>query len=378
MIRYSVLLVVWSTLSVVWIGSLLPSIFIIFLGIYLLNVVIATIKVSGAISWLILLLGSGVIIYLNNQIWGLTQIFYLYSGEILLVFLVGKYFGNQIQKAKQILFQNLRSNQELMESVMVYDPETGLMLKQFAEKALIVEVARSHRLNIPLSLMMISIPHEKAFPDGQIYNPQVLFVDLLRGNLRENIDIIFIDGVYGVIMPEMDRKRAQIAAGQLVEDMQNVLGIETVIGIASLTANIAAADALMAAAKSALATAIEIEQPIITHHFLNNVSRKAMNFSDLLEGIQEKALMRYLRNPHLGDHEWIIWLEGVLDKAQFMWVKERVKSNDSVTVLGIWDQFLIVKLAIREPEADEFAEAFSGWQICDVDVEKRFAWVVSE
>jgi hypothetical protein len=226
--------------------------------------------------------------------------------------------------------------------------------------------------------MMISIPHEKAFPDGQIYNPQVLFVDLLRGNLRENIDIIFIDGVYGVIMPEMDRKRAQIAAGQLVEDMQNVLGIETVIGIASLTANIAAADALMAAAKSALATAIEIEQPIITHHFLNNVSRKGMNFSDLLEGIQEKALMRYLRNPHLGDHEWIIWLEGVLDRAQFMWVKERVKSNDSVTVLGIWDQFLIVKLAIREPEADEFAAAFSGWQICDVDVEKRFAWVVSE
>jgi hypothetical protein len=37
-------------------------------------------------------------------------------------------FWQSNPNAKQILFQNLRSNQELMESVMVYDPETGLML----------------------------------------------------------------------------------------------------------------------------------------------------------------------------------------------------------------------------------------------------------
>ncbi len=377
-IRHSTFLVIWSVLSAYLMGIFNAAIHWAVLVIYLIVVIASLTEILPSINGLIPVVGSVLIIIITYFKWGLSQSFYLNSGLAILAIWVARYLSARCIKAFHTLKAALQQNRQMMDQFIVYDPETGLMRQSFAEKALSIAIARSQRLNLPLSLMIIDAPQQKDFPNEEEYSTRRLFADLFPKNLREDLDIPFINGKYGVILPEMDLTLAQITAQEMVEEIAHVLDLDITIGIASMTEERTSAEALISAARSALEIGLEIDQPVVTHRLLTAQPKEERNLTEIINGVGHQERMKYLQNPSLGEDEWVVWLNGIQDISTIHWIKERFQSSPSIHFLTVWDQFVVLKLVIGGSDTALFATAFPDWEIQDVDIEKHFVLLTPE
>jgi len=372
----SAILVTWSVLTVYIMGVYNSQIHWSALGVYLLVVILSLADTLPVIIGGVLAAGSALIVLLNYRQGEFGQNFYLYSGLTLLAIWTARYLSKRCIKAHHGLRSLIQQNRQMLDQFIVYDPETGLMRQAFAEKALSAAIARNQRLKLPLSLMMIDVPKQKEFPNAEKYATHTLFADLFLKNLRSDVDIPFLNNDnFGVILPEMDLKMAQITAQEMAEDIANVLDIGITIGIATMTSKLNSVNALISGAKSALETGLEIGQPIVTHQLLAAHPKEGFKFTEILDGVQDDVLMKVLQNPNIGKGIWIIWLNGIQDISTIKWIKEKFQSSPAIQFLTVWGSFVVVKLISGHRDTHLFAAAFPDWIIQDIDREKRFVLI---
>jgi diguanylate cyclase (GGDEF)-like protein len=164
-----------------------------------------------------------------------------------------------------LALRNIQLREQLRET-SIRDPLTGLLNRRFMEEALVKEVSRALRNEVPLSLVMIDIDHFKPYNDtfGHEGGDFVLreFGQLLRQAVRESdIACRFGGEEFVLILPDASGEAAFRRANEIRERVKKLkllvgtrpLGVITIsAGIAVLPANGDTGARLLSAADAAL------------------------------------------------------------------------------------------------------------------------------
>jgi diguanylate cyclase (GGDEF)-like protein len=164
-----------------------------------------------------------------------------------------------------LALRNIQLREQLRE-MSIRDPLTGLLNRRFMEEALLKEVSRAVRNEVPLSVVMIDIDHFKEYNDtfGHEGGDFVLreFGQLLRQAVRESdIACRFGGEEFVLILPEASGDAAFRRANEIRERVKKLklllgtrpLGVVTIsAGIAVLPANGDTGARLLSAADAAL------------------------------------------------------------------------------------------------------------------------------
>lgn len=380
-LRSSALLAVWSVLSATLNFSFNQTTSLLTMALYALVIVVSLTNLFPLAKSIILLISSGLIVTVNYNLWGLSQAFYFHTGLAVLAFWIAASLCDIIGKQYHALTEKLLQDRQLMDELIVYDPETNLMHWKFVHKSMDAEIARSRRLETPLSLILIGVPQEKEFPNHTIYHPRDMVAELFFSNFRTEVDIPFMGEEFGVILPETDIISAQIIAWQMVEDISNVLDTDITIGVTSLISKGDTTAALIDRAKSALVNGLKMGQSVVTQQEVSKAPpdeavqaiADEVTLQRVCEDFTERDSINLLESPVLGSHEWIIWIGGIQDHSKIEWTKTRFQTSETVQFLMLWEQYMVVNLMIGCEETAEFARAFNSWVVKDIDPERHFA-----
>jgi len=374
---YAGVLAVWNVISAAMILIKFPSYGLITLIFYALIVFISLSNLSSLVSWIFYFGSIATIISINLKLWGMSETFILKSGLVIFVYYIAMVLSRLLQRAYRASQLSLGQITRIIEDNVVYDLESGLMRWKFASQIMDNEIARSRRLGQPLSVILLSVPQQQYFPNKQIYHPQPIVSELLLSNIQNYIDIPFIGGEIGVILPEKDLEAAHEIAWQMVEDISNVLGIDITVGIASVNSADDTQDAIMERAKYALLFGVEIDHAVVTEEHISNqtlVDAKTGQWVDLsLDDVLSRGDEQVLNNLGIGINEWIVWLGGIRETEKIDWTKERFQFSEDVKFLLFQEPYMAVKINTQCEDAAEFAKAFSGWEVKEIDFERRFA-----
>jgi len=374
---YAGMLAAWNVISAAMVLIKYPSYGLITLIFYALTVFISLSSLSSLVSWIVYFGSVAIIISINLNLWGMSETFIFYSGLVISVYYIAMVLSRLLQRAYHASQLSLGQITRIIEDNVVYDLESGLMRWEFASQIMDNEIARSRRLGQPLSVILLSVPQQQYFPNKQIYHPQPIVSELLLSNIQKDIDIPFIGGEIGVILPEKDLAAAHEIAWQMVEDISNVLGIDITVGIASVISADDTQDAIMERAKCALLFGVEIDHAVVTEeHIINQtlVDAKKGQWVDLsLDDVLSRGDEQVLNDLDIGINEWVVWLGGIREAEIIDWTKERFQFSEDVKFLMFQEPYMAVKINTQCVDTAEFADAFSGWEVKEIDFERRFA-----
>jgi diguanylate cyclase (GGDEF)-like protein len=162
--------------------------------------------------------------------------------------------------------RQLENDRQMIEDLRLHDPKTGLVRFQYARQTLKLEVMRSQRYHINLSLVLLDMANRKALEDkyGMIgleeINNQI--AGILLSATRE-VDTCFINGKVGVILPQTNPDGACIVAERVIGSAARRLSIDLYAGIAYFPRDAVSEDDLIRSAESALQVALTSGRSVV-------------------------------------------------------------------------------------------------------------------
>ena len=132
----------------------------------------------------------------------------------------------KLNDALELKIKELEKAQAKMRQLAITDGLTGLYNYRYFRRQLQHEVSRAHRLNMPLSLLIMDIDFFKVYNDrfGHVNGDKILmqFSKLLYNSVRE-IDCLARYGgeEFVLILPSTDKKSAVIVAEKLRTKIEN-------------------------------------------------------------------------------------------------------------------------------------------------------------
>lgn len=372
----------WNVVSAAMILIKFPSSGLVTLIFYAMIVFISLSNLSSLITWIVFFGIVATSITINLNLWGMSEIFILNSGLLISVFFIATVLSRLLQRAYRASQQSLGQYTGLIKDNVVYDLESGLMRWKFASDLMNKEIARSRKSGRPLSVILLDVPDQKSFPNLKIYHPKIMVSELFQKNLEVEIDIPFTDGEFGVILPEKNLEEAEAIAWEIVEDMANILGIDLTVGVASILSEEDTQEAIIERAKSALLLGLEMHHAVVTDaHVMNQslVEANEANLSEVsLSQVANSVKDQDLTSMEIGINEWVLWLGGIKESEKLNWAKERFQFSEDVKFLMYQEPYMAVKINTKCEDAAEFAEAFSGWEVKEIDPDRRFALLCPE
>lgn len=123
--------------------------------------------------------------------------------------------------------KELHAANQLLEEIARQDELTGLYNRRHFNKMLDIEIRRSVREKIPLSLIMCDVDYFKSFNDyyGHVAGDECLreIADVLKQEFRRSADIVarFGGEEFVVILPDVNQEEAFFLAHRLLESVRN-------------------------------------------------------------------------------------------------------------------------------------------------------------
>jgi len=376
------LLVLWSVLSVLTYTFFNQTAWLLSTGFYVLVVIITLSNLNPSISWLTLLFSGGLSIYVNQSLYTSLQDFYLHTGWAVLSFIVARQFARVIYKQYRELSNQLIQDQELISEQVVFDADTGIMRWKFANRRLDQEIARSKRLELPLSLLLMEISQKHELSEDALISLYKSIGELAQKNIQEDIDIPFIEDKMGWILPESNLADAQETALEIVNDIKKVLNINLTIGIANMADHSETREAMIARADQALAYGLENGQSVVTdQQFINethemevseSINMEEFAYQPVNEASNVEADPDQYGNSYFGTNDWLVWIEGFEDDSVVQWMNEKFYDSESVKFLGWQDGQMVAKITLGQDATAEFGKAFPDFAIKAVDPNRHF------
>ncbi len=164
--------------------------------------------------------------------------------------------------------KQLDNSKKLIEELRQFDPVTGIMRYQQAQRLLRTEVVRSQRFEKDLCIFLLQIGNlgeilnERGADAVEALKRQV--VGALVSAVRST-DIPFGGEKYGAILPETNREGVNIVVDRLVKNLMEKVHVPVNIGIAQFPQDGVTDTELINASEGALLVAIKTDKSIV--HF---------------------------------------------------------------------------------------------------------------
>ncbi|OGO23708.1 MAG: hypothetical protein A2Y54_06070 [Chloroflexi bacterium RBG_16_51_16] len=164
--------------------------------------------------------------------------------------------------------KQLDNSKKLIEELRQFDPVTGIMRYQQAQRLLRTEVVRSQRFEKDLCIFLLQIGNlgeilnERGADAVEALKRQV--VGALVSAVRST-DIPFGGEKYGAILPETNRDGVNIVVDRLVKNLMEKVHVPVNIGIAQFPQDGVTDTELINASEGALLVAIKTDKSIV--HF---------------------------------------------------------------------------------------------------------------
>lgn len=263
---YAALLAAWLISGVLLIVWLDPNSFILGLALLFLVCTLALINLSRWLTWLSLAFAVLLSAVVQVTLVGPVPEVALPVATTVVVLIGAAVLAHRLATRMGVLTRQLDNDRQIIEDLRLHDPKTGLVRFQYARQTLKLEVMRSQRYHIDLSLVLLDMANRKTLEEkyGMIGLEEInnQLAGILLSATRE-VDTCFINGKVGVILPQTNPEGAAIVAERVIGSASRRLNIDLYAGVAYFPRDAVSEDDLIRSAESALQVALTSGRPVV-------------------------------------------------------------------------------------------------------------------
>lgn len=179
--------------------------------------------------------------------------------------------------ARQIarLQTQLEHSNSVINDLRIKDPNLGTVRLPYALQTLKTEVLRSQRYQSSLCLLKVKMADEEEIKKDQ---GEAAFLETKRqmsaalGDLIREMDLLFGQENFGVILPETNGEAAMIVSRRIIDNIARKVRVGVHIGLAEFGVDAFSDDELMRAADTAMELAERTDRPVVTFAQVRSVT----------------------------------------------------------------------------------------------------------
>ncbi|MFZ3151473.1 MAG: diguanylate cyclase [Anaerolineaceae bacterium] len=186
-------------------------------------------------SQILTLVGSIVYLVVYYSIYPFTWASISTPLSTTLIFFITEALGSSLLRKMNENYHRLQTNIDLLNNLVQYDSETGLLKPQYLYPKLDDELTRSRRFKHQFSIVMLQVKNgaDAGIKDGKSVEIEQMISKLLVQNSRTRIDTPFLQNHFGVILPETNVEGAIVFANRLLEKSAQVSLHNIQVGIST-------------------------------------------------------------------------------------------------------------------------------------------------
>ena len=376
------ILAIWSLLSAVVLIAVDIQTSLAAIALLIFILMISITRPFPLSSWLSLLVGSVAYAVISYSIYGISQNLIKTVGIVFVFYLVTTLLADLLSRQMDSLQKEIEKSQELVDDLVQYDQSTGIMRWKYAQQKLTAEVVRSVRYKADMSLVLIQLimPDMANISEQELLRLKSQVVEVLLNGIRSDVDIPFIGGKFGLILPETSSEGAQILMGRLADRIFRKVRIEVAAGIASIPDDAVTVAELVNFADTALQFALNTSQTVVPAARLRaNVEEQSAE-----EGADEEQVENVETDPFstpLGKDEWLLeFLDFKTMNALTDLEKKIVSAGDikDFQFISLDDTRLTVKITTSEQSLVKKLEDVPQFSVIGVDADKHIIRLLME
>lgn len=359
----------------------------------LLNIFIIIIALWRPISyavWVSLLLTILIYTSTANYLSGANPQFLLTSAISAAIFLISAILGTIHRKqadtlAKQFLHQN-----RIIDALTINDQKTSLMKWRFARKALKAEILRSHRYRGELTLILFAVRKSSQSDHYDAQQDEKIMASIIKDVIRPDIDVAFKGKRLGIILPERDLSFSQAFAYKIIPIIQNNINAQISAGISTYPQDAETAQELINRAEEALQVALYTGLHLFKYQSLAlEKKRERIRLRAFSEDTQQitkpvtikskkspyEEYEKILKNIHLNQDEWIVWLKGVQQMEDVFELADNPLSMSHIIkyeFLYAQPNYLVLRIKTTLGHLIEHSQPFPGWEVEKVNSKQHY------
>ena len=381
---YIILLVIWGAVSNFLLIHFSPTTAVLGIALNLFTLVFSLANLFPSATWVGLVLSVALFTGAGYSLLNVTQNFLMSSGVGAIIFLITAFFAElNVRKLHQI-DEGYSRLQQVTDSLVIYDRQTSLMRWKFAEQALTTEILRGRRYHSDVTLVLFDYRQKDKISKSDLLRINKVMAEAIQDSIRTNIDVGFINGRIGLILPETPLDGAMILTTRLIQKFNRLVDARIVAGVANFPDDAITDEDLVDRAKTAVMFALNSELPVV-----NFASIESDDAPIVHEEFKEKPYLEVeptdsasrddyvaiLEDIDLGENEWIAWVEGFNQMADLVNIERKlgeVKHIESTEFLFLQSDYLVVKFKTALTNLFGEDDPLPGWEIKKSNPEYRY------
>jgi GGDEF domain-containing protein len=391
---YIILLVIWGTVSNFLLIRFSPTTAVLGIALNLFTLVFSLTNLFPSATWVGLVISVALYAGSGYSLLNVTQDFLLSAGVGALIFLVTALIAEINVRRLHQIDEDYSRLQQVTDSLVIYDRQTSLMRWKFAEQALTTEILRGRRYHSDVSLVLFDYRQKDQLTKPEIQRINKVISEVIHNSIRTQIDIGFINGRIGLILPETPLEGALVLTNRLVQNFNRLVDTRMVAGVANFPDDAITDEDLLDRAKTAVLFALNSEQSVMDFAAIG-IEAEPQSLPEPQEQIEEQPYMEseqtisdshddyvaILEGIDLAENEWIAWVEGFNQMSDLVNVERKLQEVDHIQsseFLFLQSDYLVIKL--RTSLTDFFGETdpLPGWEIKKSNPEYRYLLIAQK
>ena len=391
---YIILLVIWGTVSNFLLIRFSPTTAVLGIALNLFTLVFSLTNLFPSATWVGLVISVALYAGSGYSLLNVTQDFLLSAGVGALIFLVTALIAEINVRRLHQIDEDYSRLQQVTDSLVIYDRQTSLMRWKFAEQALTTEILRGRRYHSDVSLVLFDYRQKDQLTKPEIQRINKVISEVIHNSIRTQIDIGFINGRIGLILPETPLEGALVLTNRLVQNFNRLVDTRMVAGVANFPDDAITDEDLLDRAKTAVLFALNSEQSVMDFAAIG-IEAEPQTLPEPQEQIEEPPYMEseqaisdshddyvaILEGIDLAENEWIAWVEGFNQMSDLVNVERKLQEVDHIQsseFLFLQSDYLVIKL--RTSLTDFFGEIdpLPGWEIKKSNPEYRYLLIAQK
>lgn len=205
-------------------------------------------------SQILTLIGSIIYLVVYYSIYPITWASIPTPGVVVLIFFITEAFGSYVLRKINENYHRMQTNIDLLNNLVQYDTETGLLKPQYLYPKLDDELTRSRRFKRQFSIVMLQVTNGADTSSEGWKSAEIdqMISKLLVQNSHTRIDTPFLHDHLGAILPETNVEGAIVFAKRLLEKSAQVSLHNIKVGISTFPNNAITTEELIRNCEAAL------------------------------------------------------------------------------------------------------------------------------
>ncbi|HBO33620.1 MAG TPA: hypothetical protein DD636_02600 [Anaerolineaceae bacterium] len=232
---YLIIFLVWLIFATSIVLTINQQTSVLGLAVLMMVVMLTFTSLFPRSSQILTLIGSIIYLVVYYSIYPITWASITTPVIVVLMFFITEAFGSFVLRKMNENYHRMQTNIDLLNNLVQYDSETGLLKPQYLYPKLDDELTRSRRFKHQFSIVMLKVACGAVAGTEGRESAEIdqMIAKLLLQNSRTRIDIPFLHNQFGVILPETDMEGATIFAKRLLEKSMQVSLLNMRIGIST-------------------------------------------------------------------------------------------------------------------------------------------------